>query len=242
MGIYDNNSDEEVEAIKKVPEKVKKPRKKKTVVKKKTNTKKKTSTKKKQKIVEKTEIHSNSDSTNTVVEYPDRPKITPEEFFAQQVPKPEYIKHLIKCRCVLPQFNKMEEPPDHQFIVFSVLDNKGEIKPHYAQCNNCGLIHKIFEVGVSQTLKKESLMSLPTKKDLKSKLTDWLVEALEEHECELHVWQEAEFILKHKIWGRFIVLARERDEQMVLGKIMQILGENLYNIETFEQDENYVEP
>lgn len=170
------------------------------------------------------------------------PKLTPEEFFSSIEPTPDYIKHLIRCRCILPQFLKMEEPPDHQFVVFSTLNDKGGIKPHYAQCNNCGLIHKIHEVGLSQTISKESLMTLPTTTDIEGAIPKWLSKFLEENECDLHVWQEAEFIYTNELWGRFVVLAKEHDEDMVLGKVLQILGKELFKVEAFERDETDVRP
>lgn len=173
--------------------------------------------------------------------YSSKPKVTPEQFFASVESKPEYVKHLISCRCFLPQFKSMEIPPDHQFIVFSPLNEQGDINPHYAQCNNCGLIHKIFEVGLSQTLKKESMLTLPTIDDIKHGLPDWIVGLLELHDCDLHIYQEAEFIIANQMWGRFVVLAKERDDTMLLGKLVQILGDDLYKVETFERDESDVQ-
>lgn len=251
MGIYDN--DEQAEEQHSEPKKIK-ARKRKVVTKKKTP--KKTTAKqaqpskfakklqKKAKELSKKEAATHLENGREIhgTRKGKQITITPEEFFASQKPTPDYVKHLIRCRCFLPQFKEMDPPPDHQFVVFSELNSKGLITPHYAQCNNCLIIHKVFEVGVSQTLKKETLMTLPTINDFKTKLPAQMVEILTEHACELHIWQEAYFILKHKLWGRFIILAKERDEDLILGKILQILGENLFNIETFERDEGYVKP
>ena len=166
--------------------------------------------------------------------------LTPEEFFASIKPKPEYIKHLIECRCFLPQFSDMAQPPNHKFIVFSALDENGGVKQSYSQCNNCGVIHRVIEVGTSVTLKKESMMTLPTIDDIKTGLPDWLVGILEKNQCdELHTWQEAKFIIENELWGRFVVLAKERDGDMTNGKILQLLGNKLYKVEIFERDDGY---
>lgn len=167
-------------------------------------------------------------------------KISAEDFFNSVEPKPEYIKHLIECRCFLAQFRSWEEPPNHKFIVFSELDDHGDIKPSYAQCNNCGIIHKVGEVGNSITIKKEEMRSLETIKDISNDLPEWLSSLLDEYKCELHVYQEARFIYNNEMWGRFIVLSREREDELVIGKLCQILGKNLHKIEMFEIDESAV--
>ena len=172
---------------------------------------------------------------------PEKPTITAEEFFASVKPVPEYIKHLVECRCELAQFRTMDSPPNHKFIVFSELDELGNVRHSYVQCNNCGIIHKVVEFNTSQTIKKESLMSMENIEDIKLELPDWLVVQLEKYDCDIHVWQEGRFIFKHELWGRFILLSKEREESTVFGKICQILGKELYKIEVFEQDENDLE-
>ena len=169
------------------------------------------------------------------------PKITVEEFFASVETKPEYIKHLIECRCFLPQFKEMQpEPPNHKFVVFSELNEVGGVKVSYAQCNNCDIVHRVTEVGESITLKKESMRALPTVDDLKTILPPRLSGILSEYECDLHVFQEAKWIIENKAWGRFVVLAKDRDGDIVLGKVCQILGTDLLNVEVFERDESAV--
>lgn len=162
--------------------------------------------------------------------------IIPEKF------PPDYIKHLVSCRCVLAQFESMKHPPDHKFVVFSELDEDGMIIPSHAQCNNCGIIHRVTEVETSYTLKRETLMSLQNIDDIKTSSPDWLIGILEQYQCELHVWQEAKFILDNNLWGRFIVLSKEKEQTLVFGKLLQILGKNLYKINNFERDDEDVRP
>lgn len=222
MGIYDGPQDNSKKKALKSKKKVATKNKKKTTT---TATKKKTrAPRKKPASVPKTP----------------EPAITPQQFFESIEPKPEYVKHLVTCRCSLPIFNNVPEPPDHRFIVFSELDENGDVKPSFAQCNNCDIIHRITEINESHTIKKESMLALETIMDIKPDLPDWMVVALEQHECELHVWQEARFILKHGLWGRFIVLAKEKEDDYTIGKIMQILGHTLYKIETFEREDKDV--
>ena len=60
------------------------------------------------------------------------------------------FKHLVQCHCVLPQFRRRPEPVFHLFVVFSVLGNDDKVEPKYAECNNCGAVHHVTEVGQSE--------------------------------------------------------------------------------------------
>jgi hypothetical protein len=166
--------------------------------------------------------------------------MTAEEFFASVRPVPEYVKHLIECRCSLAQFRTWDDPPNHKFIVFSELDDLGNVKRSYAKCNNCDIVHRVLEVGKSETLRKESSKFLEDEDDIRPDLPAWLIGVLEQHSCEVHVWQEARYIFENKMWGRFIVLDKEREDDVVMGKVCQILGDNLHKVSTFERDEGFI--
>lgn len=152
----------------------------------------------------------------------------------------EYVKHVLSCKCILPQYKGAEPPIFHKFVVFSTLDDKGDFVPHYVQCNSCGVVHRVTEVGVSRIMKKEDLPSLITIEDLKTTLPPKLVGILELHDCPLALWQEAQFILDNKLWGRGFTLAKELDGDMLLGKYIVILGETLYSVKSFEREDGLV--
>lgn len=152
----------------------------------------------------------------------------------------DYVKHIIECKCILPQFKNITPPIFHKFVVFTTLNDKGEVIPHYAQCNNCGVVHRILEVGFSKIIKKENSSSLITIDDLKISLPQKLVNILQTHDCPLSTWQEANFIIQKKMWGRGFTLAKELNGTAVVGKYIVILGENLYDIKTFEREEGLV--
>lgn len=158
----------------------------------------------------------------------------------QTNPPPDYIKHIIECKCILPQFKTVQPSVFHKFIVFSVLDSQGMVEPHYAQCNNCGVIHRITEIGTSRIVKKETMPSLVSIEDLKATLPPKLVGILELHDCPLPYWEEAAFIVKNRLWGKGFVLAKEFDGSLLMGKYIVILGETLYDIKTFERDEGLI--
>ena len=95
---------------------------------------------------------------------------------------------------MLKQFELIEPPAFHKFIVFSIINQDGSIKPSYAKCNNCDGIHKVTEVGVSEKLKRESSPALPDIEEIKTNLPDKLVELLVRYNLDLPTWQEVQFV------------------------------------------------
>lgn len=153
----------------------------------------------------------------------------------------DYIKHLIECKCILPQFKHLQPPAFHKFLVFSEIDmNDGTLINSYAQCNNCGVIHKIKEIGQSTILKKETMTALLSIDDIKNSIPAKLTAILEQNQCPLPLWQEAQFILQHKLWGKGFTLSQEREDTNIIGKYIVILGETIYDIKPFERNEGLI--
>ena len=149
----------------------------------------------------------------------------------------ECIKHLITCNCVLKQFELIEPPVFHKFIVFSIINQDGSIKPSYAKCNNCGGIHKITEVGVSEKLKRESSPALPDVEEIKTNLPEKLVDLLTKYNLDLPSWQEVQFVYNNDKWDRPIILHREQEGQDVYGKFLVLAGKSLWKIESFSTED-----
>lgn len=148
----------------------------------------------------------------------------------------EYVKHLVECNCTLPQYVDIEPVVFHKFVVFSELeDETASLIPSVVQCNCCGAIHKVTEVATSTLLRKESSHLLDSIDDIELELSEKLSSILVRYEVELHVWQEAKFIITHELWGRFVVLVKEYEGDSLLGKALVIFGDNLFKIENFEQ-------
>ncbi len=143
-------------------------------------------------------------------------------------------KHLVKCRCVLPQFKKLENPPQHQFIVFSILDDDGHVIVKHAQCNNCGIIHKIIDVCKSEVLlSKENMNSLIKIEDVKSSLHHNFVNVLEANSVDLATWEAVQFIVENKKWGEFAIMTTEIEGNEIHGKYIRVFSESLCKVETF---------
>ena len=151
---------------------------------------------------------------------------------------PMGLKHLVTCRCTLPQFKRSPTPPMHQFTVFSVIGDDDKVVPKYAQCNNCGIVHRVTEINKSDIMPgKESSNAIIKVSDIKVSLPARLADILEGNDADLPTWEQAKFIMDNKRWGEFVVLTTESDEGVRSGKYLRILGENMYDVSGFERNE-----
>jgi len=147
-------------------------------------------------------------------------------------------RHLVKCRCVLPQFKGITSPPAHQFIVFSVISEENAVTVKYAQCNNCGIIHKVTDICTSEILSgKEAMNSIVKIEDIKLSLPPNLADILERNNADVATWEAAQFILENKEWGNFVILAQEEESGTRQGKYVRIMSETFFKVESFSREE-----
>lgn len=148
------------------------------------------------------------------------------------------IKHLVSCRCVLPQFKTLNDPPRHQFVVFSIVDDSDRTQVKFAQCNNCGVIHKVTDVCKSEILSnREDMGTLMTIDEIKLGLPKNLASILEMNNADLPTWELASFIYENKRWGEVAVLTTDSESGVRSGKYIQILGESLFKVNSFSREE-----
>jgi hypothetical protein len=144
--------------------------------------------------------------------------------------------HLIKCRCVLPQFKDVKEPQPHQFVVFSVIDDSDNVIVKSAQCNNCGTIHKVVDICKSEIMNgKEKSAAVMSVEDIKISLPPNLVSILDRHQVGLPVYEQAQFILENKKWGEFILLTKEEEKGTKQGKYLRVISESFFKVDTFSR-------
>jgi len=149
-------------------------------------------------------------------------------------------KHLIKCRCVLPQFKNRETPPAHKFVVFSVIEEE-KVVPKYCQCNNCGVIHKVIDICQSEIQNgKEHMNSLIKIEDIKHSIHQNFSSILESNSADLPSWEAVQFIVENKQWGQIVVLTTDRDGEEIHGKYIRVLGEALCKVESFTRNSGIV--
>lgn len=136
----------------------------------------------------------------------------------------------------------MEFPPFHKFIVFSEIDENGKVVAGMAQCPNCGVVHKVEEVGMSKILKKEDLTSVLKPEEIRDSLPEKIKNAISGYELELHQLQEINFILENKAWGKSVILTKETGDSLVSGKYIQILSDTLFRFGNFSREDIEAEP
>lgn len=147
-------------------------------------------------------------------------------------------KHLLQCRCVLQQYKNVANPIKHQFMVFSIIDDDDNVVQKYAQCNNCGLVHKITDICKSEILSgKEQSNAIVTIDEIKCSLPSNLVAILERNNSDLPTYEYAQFILENKRWGEFVILGVEEEAGVKQGKYIRIMSETFFKVETFSRSE-----
>jgi hypothetical protein len=138
-------------------------------------------------------------------------------------------RHLIQCHCVLPQYRKMEDPIFHKFIVYSRVDEKDDIIEKISACNNCGVLHRIFDYCRSEVLSGIDDANIVTSiSDIKKNIPEELTEILYNHECDISVWENAWDIVENKLWQSSVVLAKKQ-----IGDNIQIKTCTVHDIEKF---------
>jgi len=143
-------------------------------------------------------------------------------------------KHLITCRCVLPQYKSLKDPPAHKFVVFSEILDAGDVKIKYSQCNNCGVIHRITDICKSEVISgKDHMNTLISIDDIRPSLHQNFVNILDGSSADLATWEAVQYTIENKKWGEVVVLTKESEGEEVHGKYIRVLGESLCKVESF---------
>lgn len=146
----------------------------------------------------------------------------------------EGIKHIIECHCVLPQYRNIKNPIYHKFIAFSIIDDSDTVISKFVQCNNCDVIHKIFDICKSEILSgKDELSAGINKEDIKKTLSNDVIDVLDSYDADLATYENVAFILKEKKWGSFVVLTKDTIEDEVAGKMLVFENHDKFKIESF---------
>ena len=143
------------------------------------------------------------------------------------------VKHLIECHCVLPQYRTRQDPIYHKFVVFSEVEDD-DVIPKYAQCNNCGVIHRISDITQSEILMgNDESVSIISVNDIKLSIPQNISSVLESYASDLVTWEQAQFVLENKQWGTHIILTTETKAEKVEGKLLRFVGPGTIRIEPY---------
>ncbi len=147
-------------------------------------------------------------------------------------------KHIIECHCVLPQYRERSETVYHKFVVFSAIDKSDTVVPSFSQCNNCGTIHKVYDICKSEIVAgKDESAAIEKINDVAISLPSELVELFQNYDLEIPDYQYARSILENKAWDSVIVLSTESTDGDKTGKILRIVNERKFRVESFSRKE-----
>lgn len=139
-----------------------------------------------------------------------------------------YERHLIECQCILKIFEKKTKPLYHKFAVFSLLDENGELEQKYVSCNNCGSIHRVYDVCKSEIMwGKDGYEGLVNKVDdivfnLENNGNEKIVEILVTNKIEdMSIWEYVEFLLENELEGH-VVLNKNNIKDTTIMKVLYI--------------------
>ena len=128
-----------------------------------------------------------------------------------------------------------KDPTFHQFVVFSKLDVESDtIEPTFAECNNCGIVHKVIDMCKSEIITgREDLRSQMSIDDFAVSLPASLFELLQSYSRDLPDFQHAEFIIDNNNWGSHIVLTKEDVDDYVQGKLVKFISNDKFRVESY---------
>jgi len=138
-----------------------------------------------------------------------------------------YQKHLIECQCTLSIFKNNTQPVYHKIPVVSFFDVNNDLKEKYVICNNCGIIHRVYELLKSEIKWGiEDLKSLVnTKEDIEQNLNflgkESIVNLLNKENVDVSIWELAEYIIEHNL-SDTIVLQRTESDNNIVYKLLEI--------------------
>jgi len=141
----------------------------------------------------------------------------------------EGIRHLIECHCVLPQYRNSNPPVFHKFIVFSAI-NDDQVQKKLAQCNNCGILHRIVDICKSEIVHGlEEGSSLRSIEDLKVSFPQKLSDFLVVQKLDIATWEFIEFLIDNKLEKDVVINKTEAGDITQL-KILQINADGTFKI------------
>lgn len=122
--------------------------------------------------------------------------------------------------------------------MFSTITND-VVDPKFVQCNNCGIVHKVYDLCKSEIVQgRDELRSVTRLEEVSLSLPQDLREVLKSYECDITVWEHLRFILDEQRWGDRVVLTRESINGEITGKVMTVSARDRFSLEDYISREN----
>lgn len=130
-------------------------------------------------------------------------------------------------------------------MVFSIVDDEDVVIPKQVECNNCGIVHHVEEIGKSKILPSELVGTQVTQDDIEASIPTNIATILKSYEMPLPFWEEVQFLLEQQKAG-FVVLKKsslkidQNEDDSTSGKILRIFPNGTVKVESFTRN-NYLE-
>tara|TARA_E500000331_G_scaffold353887_1_gene405612 strand:+ start:1981 stop:2346 length:366 start_codon:yes stop_codon:yes gene_type:complete len=115
-----------------------------------------------------------------------------------------------------------------------VIDDSDTVIPKYVQCNNCGAVHKVYDICKSEMITgRDELNTVTTISEIRRGLPTDIREILDSYDCDLPIWENVLFIYLNKMWGQTVVMTRDTLNNEVQGKVLRLNSEDSILIENY---------
>ena len=144
---------------------------------------------------------------------------------------------MIECHCILPQYKRRSDPVFHKFVVFSLVDDRDTAIPKFVQCNNCGVVHKVYDLCKSEIIAgKDETRAITSKEDIGFSIPSDLRDLLDTYDCDLATWEHVKYSIDYKKFGENIILTRELVDTEITGKVLVIKARDAFSIESYIEE------
>ncbi len=143
------------------------------------------------------------------------------------------IKHMVECHCVLPQFRNRPSPPFHKFVVFSTIDDGDTVIEKHAKCNNCGVVHNVYDISKSHILSGQEEGAVMEISDFELMMPKSLANILQNYSCDLPTWENVLFNIQNDVWNSKIVLSKKSEDGITSGRILKMIAPGNYQIQPY---------
>lgn len=157
-------------------------------------------------------------------------------------------RHLIECRCALPQYQNHTPVIFHKFTVFSTFEfdesHYGDLENEpaytfnesYARCNNCGILHRIIDFCRSEFVNdEETTAAFLSTSDMEFMIPEAICNLLKTYDSPQYVWEEVLFTVTQRKFDRRIILDSKRDGDNIVGKFLVFSDTGVPRIEMFSE-------
>jgi len=122
-------------------------------------------------------------------------------------------------------------------VVFSIVDESDTVIPKYSQCNNCGVVHKVYDLCKSEIIAgKDETRAVASIEDVSYSIPADLRDLLKTYDCDIATWEHTKYAVEHRKYGEKIILTREMVDTEITGKVLVIKEKDKFVVESYIEE------